>query len=162
MDQTPGMQPMPTLPGLDSVEQHCWQQFLGCSLNLMAALNVRLKGDHDLTIRDVMLLDLLSRPDSRGRRIRALAQRMRVSPGMMSAHIRRMEARGLVDRSPNRADPRGFLPTVTGEGHARLYAVLETYAQGVRAHYLDQLQREQMMSLVDSCRRINDSLAAQG
>ncbi|MEB3068833.1 MarR family winged helix-turn-helix transcriptional regulator [[Mycobacterium] vasticus] len=153
---------MPTLPGLDSVEQHCWQQFLGCSLNLMAALNVHLRGNHNLTIRDVLLLNLLSRPDSRGRRIRVLAERLRVSPAMMSAHIRRMEARGLVSRTPNRADPRGFLPTITGEGHLRLYEVLETYAQGVRAHYLDQLEPEQMVSLVDSCRRINDSLADQG
>jgi hypothetical protein len=43
----------------------------------------------------------------------------------------------------------------------RLHGVLETYAQGVRAHYLDQLQHEQIVNLVDSCGRINGSLKVQ-
>lgn len=153
---------MPSLPGLDGIEQRSWQQFLGCSLNLVAALNVYLKGTHDLSIRDVLLLELLSRPDRKAHRVHALAETLRVSQSRLATQLRRLEGRGLVVRGPSRGDPRGFLPRLTGEGHAHLYAVLETYAQGVRAHYLDALQHEHIVSMVDSCRRINGSLTAQG
>jgi DNA-binding MarR family transcriptional regulator len=162
VDETHDIQPMPVLPGLDGVEQRSWQQFLGCSLNLVAALNGYLKGAHNLSIRDVLLLELLSRPNRRAHRLCALAQALRVSQGQMATQIRRLEGLGWVTRSPSKRDPRGILPRITSEGHTRLQAVLETYAQGVRAHYLDQLQHEQMVSLVDSCRRINGSLTVQG
>lgn len=149
---------MPWLPGLDGIEQRCWQQFLDCSLNLMAALNVRLMGEHDLTLRDVLLLDLLSRADRRVRRVCEIAAALGVAPSRLGIRLRRLEAHGLVTRSPNRRDPRGMLPRITGEGHMRLHAVLETYAEGVRAHYLDQIPREQMLTLVESCQRINEPL----
>ncbi len=153
---------MPFLPGLDGIEQRSWQQFLGCSLNLVAALNGYLKGAHNLTIRDVLLLELLSRPNRRAHRMCTLAQALRVSQGQMATQIRRLEGLGWVTRSPSKRDPRGILPRITSEGQRRLHAVLETYAQGVRAHYLDQLQDEQIAGLVDSCQRINGSLATEG
>ncbi|WP_337777059.1 MarR family winged helix-turn-helix transcriptional regulator [Mycolicibacter kumamotonensis] len=162
MDETQDIQPMPSLPGLDGVEQRSWQQFLGCSLNLVAALNGRLKGTHNLSIRDVLLLELLSKPNRQARRLCALAETLRVSQGQLSTQIRRLEGQGLITRSPSKRDPRGILPRITAEGHMRLHAVLETYAQGVRMYYLDQLHYEQLVGLVDSCRRINGSLKAQG
>ncbi|KKC00089.1 MarR family winged helix-turn-helix transcriptional regulator [Mycolicibacter arupensis] len=153
------LQAMPALPGLNGIEQHCWTQFLDCSLNLVAAVNICLKGAHDLSIRDVLLLELLSQPNRREHRLCALAEALRVSQGQLSTQIRRLEAQGWITRSPTRGDPRGILPRITSEGHKRLHAVMETYAQGVRAHYLDQLGREQMLNLVDSCQRINESLS---
>lgn len=153
------LQGMPELPGFDGIEQNCWKQFLDCSLNLVAAVNVCLKGAHDLSIRDVLLLELLSKPNRRAHRLCALAEALRVSQGQLSTQIRRLEAQGWITRSPTRGDPRGILPRITSEGHKRLHAVMETYAQGVRVHYLDQLEHEQMVNLVDSCRRINGSLS---
>lgn len=152
------LQAMPPLPGLDGIEQHCWQQFLDCSLNLVAAVNVCLKGAHDLSIRDVLLLELLSKQNRQAHRLYALAEALRVSQGQLSTQIRRLESQGWITRSPSRGDPRGILPRITSEGHKRLHAVMETYAQGVRVHYLNQLEHEQMVNLVDSCRRINGSL----
>ncbi|ORA97580.1 MarR family transcriptional regulator [Mycolicibacter minnesotensis] len=150
---------MPALPGLNGLEQDCWKQFLDCSLNLVATVNICLKGAHDLSIRDVLLLELLSKPNRRAHRLCALAEALRVSQGQLSTQIRRLEAQGWITRSPTRGDPRGILPRITSEGHKRLHAVMETYAQGVRVHYLDQLEPEQMLNLVDSCERINDSLS---
>lgn len=153
---------MPSLPGLDGLEQRSWQQFLGCSLNLVATLNKALKGAHNISIRDVLLLELLNRPNRRAHRLCSLAEALRVSQGQLATQIRRLEGLGWITRSPSKGDPRGILPRITAEGHTRLHAVLETYAQGVRAHYLDQLQHEQIIGLVDSCRRINGSLVTEG
>ncbi|MGV0626940.1 MarR family winged helix-turn-helix transcriptional regulator [Mycolicibacter minnesotensis] len=157
-----GLQALSDLPGLDEAEQYCWQQFLECSLNLVAAVDVCLREAHDLSIRDVLLLELLSRPNRRGHRLSALAETLRVSQGQLSTQIRRLEGQGWVTRSPTRGDPRGILPRITGEGHSRLHAAMETYARGVRMHYLDQLEHEQMVDLADSCRRINGSLGTVG
>ena len=156
------LQAIAWLPGLDGVEQHCWQQFLACSLDVVEAVNVCLKGAHDLSIRDVLLLELLSRPKRREHRLCTLAEALGVSQGQLSTQIRRLEGHGWITRSPTQGDPRGILPRITSAGHTRLHAVMETYAQGIRVHYLNQLKHEQMVNLVDSCRRINDSLSTNG
>lgn len=130
VDQTHEIQPVPGLLGRDGFEQHCWKQLLSGSANWVAALDVRLRGAHGVTLRDVLLLELLSRPDRRAHRIGILAQALGVSPSGLATQIRRLEGRGLITRSPSTRDRRGILPRITGEGHVRLHAVLETYAQG--------------------------------
>ncbi|QZA10000.1 MarR family transcriptional regulator [Mycolicibacter heraklionensis] len=94
----------------------------------MAALDVRLRGAHGVTLRDVLLLELLSRPDRRAHRICVLAQTLGVSPGALVGQVRRLEERGLVTRSPCQRDRRGILPRITSEGYARLHAVLDSQA----------------------------------
>jgi DNA-binding MarR family transcriptional regulator len=128
--ETPDIQPIPWLPGPDGIEQHCWQQFLSGSPDARAALDVRLRGAHGLTFRDVLVLELLSGPDRRAHRIHALAQALGVSPSQLASQVRRLEGRGLITRSPTKRDPRGILPRITGEGHMRLYAIRETYGRG--------------------------------
>lgn len=128
VDQTHEIQPVPRPLGRDGFEQHCWQQLLSGSANWTAALDVRLRGAHGVTLRDVLLLQLLSRPDRRAHRICILAQALGVSPSGLATQIRRLEGRGLITRSPSTRDRRGILPRITGEGHVRLQAVLETYA----------------------------------
>ncbi|WP_409436882.1 MarR family transcriptional regulator [Mycobacterium sp. SMC-14] len=150
------------LPGLDGIEQRAWQQFLNCSLNVLAGLNESLMDAHNISIRDVLLLELLNRPDRRSHRLCALARSLWVSKGQLTTQIRRLEGLGWITRSPNRRDARGMLLRITSEGHMHLNAVLETYAREVRAQYLDYLQHEHMVSLVDGCRRINGSLNTSG
>lgn len=114
---------------MDAFEQHRWRQLLGGSANLLAALDVRLRGAHGVTLRDVQLLELLSRPDRRAHRIGVLAQTLGVSPGALVGQVRRLEERGLVTRSPCQRDRRGILPRITSEGYARLHAVLDSHAR---------------------------------
>lgn len=99
MDEMPGIRPPPGSPGSDGSERHFWRLLLSGSANLMAALDVRLRGAHGVTLRDVLLLELLSVPDRRAHRICVLAQTMGVSPGAL-----------------------------TSAGYARLHAVLESHA----------------------------------
>ncbi|WP_067975243.1 MarR family transcriptional regulator [Mycolicibacter icosiumassiliensis] len=111
---------------MDAFEQRRWRQLLSGSANLMAALDVRLRGAYGVTLRDVLLLELLSRPDRRAHRIGVLAQTLGVSPGALAGQVRRLEERGLVTRSPCQRDRRGILPRITSEGHARLRVVLDS------------------------------------
>ncbi|WP_337777060.1 MarR family transcriptional regulator [Mycolicibacter kumamotonensis] len=129
MDQSPDIQPMAVLPGRDGIERLCWKPFLNGPDSVTAALDIRLRGAHGVTLRDVLLLELLTRPDRQAHRICALAQTLGVSPSRLATQVRRLEGRGLVTRRPSRRDPRGMLPRITGEGNARLYAVLQTCGQ---------------------------------
>ncbi|MFL0278445.1 MarR family transcriptional regulator [Mycobacterium sp. SMC-19] len=113
---------------MDEFEQRRWRPLFSGSVNLMAALDVRLRGAHGVTLRDVLLLELLSMPDRRAHRICVLAQKLGVSPGTLAGQVRRLEERGLVTRSPCGRDRRGILPRITSEGYVRLHAVLESHA----------------------------------
>lgn len=94
------------------------------------ALDVRLRGAHGLSLRDVLLLELLSTPDRRAHRLHALARELGVAPSCVANQVRRLEKRDLVTRSPSRSDPRGILPRITSAGHVRLRQVLEAYPLG--------------------------------
>ena len=128
MDETYDSGPMPWPPERSGFEKHRWGQLLSCSVDAAAALDVRLRGAHGLSLRDVLVLDMLTTPDRRAHRIHALARMLWVSPSCLANQLRRLEKRGLVTRSPSRSDPRGVLPRLTGEGQVRLHEVLEVYA----------------------------------
>lgn len=108
---------MAVLPGRDGIERLCWQPFLNGPDSVTAALDIRLRGAHGVTLRDVLLLELLTRPDRKAHHICALAQTLGVSPSRLATQVRRLEGRGLVTRRPSRRDPRGILPRITGEGN---------------------------------------------
>ena len=142
MEETCDVQFVPRQPGPDAIEQHWWRQFLSGPADSMAALDMRLRGAHGVTIRDLLLLELLSRPDRRSHRICVLAQMLGVSQSRLATQVRRLEGRGLVTRHPSKRDPRGMLPRITAEGHRRLHAVLETHAPEYVRDQLDYLQHE--------------------
>lgn len=118
---------MPWPAGRNGFEKHRWGQLLSCSAAAATALDVRLRGAHGLSLRDVLLLELLSTPDRRAHRLHALARELGVSPSCMANQVRRLEKRDLVTRSPSRSDPRGILPRITSGGQVRLHQVLEEH-----------------------------------
>lgn len=148
------------LPGLDDLEQKCWQQFLMSSMGLLAALNDRLLNQHKLTLFEVELLSLLDKSETWSARMSELATGLGVLRSRVTWQIRRLEARGLVSRNPCPDDRRGVLARITPEGRARVRSALRTYAQEIRALYLDPMTRQQMIALGDSCRQISTPQAA--
>lgn len=148
------------LPGLDEIEQRCWQDFLESSTLLLGLINRRLLARHELTLFDFLVLDGLLRSAEGSARMGDLAHTMVLAPSRLTELMRRMESKGLVRRSRSRTDGRGVVASITREGRARMRPAARTYAQSVRALYLTQLSRPQMIALGDSCRRINVPLKA--
>jgi hypothetical protein len=62
------------LPGLDELEQRCWQAFLESSTRLLEMLNRRLVDVHELTMFQFLVLDLLARANGGSARMGDLAQ----------------------------------------------------------------------------------------
>ncbi len=85
-----------------------------------------------------------------------------VTPSALTQQIQRLERRRLVHREASSDDGRRVLATITRDGLRLTVASLETYARVVRAHFLDELSRNQMIALGDGCRRISARLKAVG
>ncbi|WP_049792859.1 MarR family winged helix-turn-helix transcriptional regulator [Mycolicibacter sinensis] len=155
MDDDAARAPAHRLPGLDELEQRCWQDFLESSTLLLDVINRRLLGRHDLSLFDFLVLDALARSVEGSARMGDLAEAMVIAPSRLTELMRRMESQGLVRRSRSRADGRGVIASITLEGRARVRPAARTYAHAVRAFYLSQISRPQMIALGDNCRRIS-------
>jgi DNA-binding MarR family transcriptional regulator len=149
-----------TMPGLDIAEQRSWQNFLDAALRLYATLNRSLVEAHRLTLNDVRLLDILDRSMTGSARMGDLADSLMSLPSRVTRQIHRLEKLNLVKRVASPEDGRGVLATITEDGRALLKEALETYGDGVRAHYLGRLSRPQMAAVGENCRRISAGLMA--
>jgi DNA-binding MarR family transcriptional regulator len=147
------------LPGLDDVEQGCWQTFLDSSTRLLEALNHRLMTAHRLTMFDFLVLDLLARSRRGSARMGDLAQALVVGPSRVTQQVQRLEAEALVRRSRGANDGRVVIASITRNGLMRVKPAAHTYGREIRRHYLDQMSRNQMIAMGDSCRRISVPLA---
>jgi DNA-binding MarR family transcriptional regulator len=147
------------LPGLDDVEQCCWQMFLESSMRLLETLNRRLTVGHRLTMFDFLLLDTLAKSRGGSARMGDLAHALVVGPSRVTQQIQRLEADGLVRRSRCSTDGRVVIASITRDGRMRVKPAAVTYGREIRRHYLDQMSRNQMIAMGDSCRRVSDPLA---
>lgn len=98
------------LPGLDFVEQMCWQEFLDASTRLLAAFDARLRDMHALALLDVLLLDLLA---TAAVRKPELADALMQPPDQVALQIRGLQAKGLIGRWPTPYDRRAALVCIT-------------------------------------------------
>jgi len=156
--ETSPLPPADRLPGLDEMEQRCWQVFLESSTRLLEMLERRLVDAHRLTMFEFLLLDFLARSNGGSARMGDLAQELAVGPSRVTQQIQRLEADGLVRRSRSNNDGRGVIASITRDGRARVKPAVRTYAVAVRRHYLDQMSRRQMIAMGDSCRRVSHPL----
>lgn len=143
------------LPGLDFVEQMCWQEFLDASTRLLAAFDARLRDMHELALLDVLLLDLLA---TAAIRKPEFADALMQPPDQVALQIRSLQAKGLIGRWPTPYDRRAALVCITPAGRDRVDAARKTYAKEVRTHYLDRMSAQQLIALADNHRRINGPL----
>jgi DNA-binding MarR family transcriptional regulator len=146
------------MPGLDIAEQRSWQQYIESALRLYATLNRSLVEVHNLTLNDVRLLDMLDQSPTGSARMGDLAEGLMSLPSRVTRQIRRLEMQDLVRRDVSPDDGRGVLATITDKGRLVVGESMETYARGVRAHFLGRLTRPQVAALGENCRRINMAL----
>ncbi|NTY62421.1 winged helix-turn-helix transcriptional regulator [Mycolicibacterium sphagni] len=144
--------------GFDELEASAWLHFESVAMALQSVVNRGLMQHHKLSLADVQLLAHLK--SSGPRQMGTLAEMLMVTPSALTQQIQRLERRRLVRRDASSDDGRRVLATITKEGVRSTTASLETYARLVRAHFLDELSRRQMIALGDGCRRISARLKA--
>jgi DNA-binding MarR family transcriptional regulator len=142
--------------GFDDLEASAWLHFESVAMALQSVVNRGLLHHHQLSLADVQLLGHLKThgPSQMG----TLAEMLMVTPSALTQQTQRLERRRLVRRHASHDDGRRVLAAITKEGAQLTDASLETYARLVRAHFLDELSRRQMIALGDGCRRISAKL----
>lgn len=146
---------MVQLPGLDSVDQTCWHEFLDASMRLLAAIDSRLNAKHGLSLTQVRLLNLLATSNTGAARKAELCHALMVPPGRLAQMFRHLQLRGLLAQSATPHDRRGILLSITDMGRAGLEAARKTLAEEVRTLYLGRMSYQQMIAMTDGHRRIN-------
>ena len=146
------------IPGLDNAEQRSWQNYLTATLRLYATLNRRLINDHQLPMADLRLLQTVSQSPGGRARMGDVAAALQLLPCRLTRHVRRLERQGLLQRCVSPDDRRGVVVVITDEGRLTADRATTTYAQNIRAVFLDSLSRAQIGAMKDRCDRIGEPL----
>ena len=124
-----------------------WVGLLAVAELLPAALDSQLRRDSGLTHFDYQVLAMLSEAPGRSLRMTTLAQRTAATLPRLSHVAERLEARGLVVRTPDPDDARATNARLTDAGWDTLVAAAPGHVATARALVIDALTDEQVAQL---------------
>ena len=141
---------------LDDRQQQIWRSWLKLNRELPAALGRDLQAGSELSMADFeVLVNLTDVPDGR-LRISELATSMNWERSRVSHHLKRMEARGLVDRAGCPDDGRGSFVGITSTGRQAIERAAPDHVETVRRLVIDALTDEEL----DTLGQLTDKLLA--
>ena len=153
---------MPEPRWLDADEQQAWLALAGTINRLPAALDAQLRRDAGITHFEYQVLALLSEAPERTLRMSTLAAQAEGSLPRLSQVVVRMEQRGWVRRTPDPADGRYTLATLTETGWEKVVQAAPGHVEEVRRLVLDPLTKAQLRQLRDIGRRIRRGIDPDG
>lgn len=154
------MEDMSDEPWLSDRQQQVWRAWLEVSAALPAALHQQLQGESTLSLQDFeVLVHLTEAPDGR-LRVTDLARALKWERSRLSHHIKRMEARGLVERLGCESDRRGAFVLATRHGRAAIEAAAPGHAATVRELFFEPLSDADLEALDSATSKLRDRLAS--
>jgi DNA-binding MarR family transcriptional regulator len=142
---------------LDGAELQAWRSFLSMHTQLDAHLRRSLVQGAGMSDADYAVLVHLSEEPSGRLRVFELVRALQWEKSRLSHQLRRMEQRGLIERTECPTDGRGAFVSLTSEGRAAIEAAAPLHVEDVRRHFIDLLTPEQLKSLLDISRTVLDS-----
>jgi DNA-binding MarR family transcriptional regulator len=139
---------------LDAEDSQAWRALAKTMFRLPAALDAQLRRDAGITHFEYEVLALLSEAPERTLRMSELAMWAGGSLPRLSQVVTRLEQRGWVRRTPDPADGRYTLATLTSQGQAKVAQAAPGHVQEVRRLVFDPLTRTQSRQLGEIARRI--------
>jgi DNA-binding MarR family transcriptional regulator len=149
-------------PWLDDRELAAWVRLAAVVELLPGTLDSQLQRDAGLSHFEYFVLAMLSEAPERKLRMTALARRTNATLPRLSHVVRRLEARGLVERFPCAEDGRATNARLTEAGWAKVVDTAPGHAANVRAHVVDALTAEQVDQLAEICEAILGRLDPDG
>jgi DNA-binding MarR family transcriptional regulator len=131
-----------------------WVRLVALVELLPGVLDAQLRRDAGLTHFDYYVLAMLSEAPDDVLRMTALAGQTNASLPRLSNVVRRLEDRGLVERSPAPEDRRASDVRLTGAGRQTVQAAAPGHVTTVRERVIDALTDEQVAELT----RIADAI----
>lgn len=141
-------------------EARAWRALRTFGTPLAAALNRQLMNDSALSSADYEVLVVLS--ESAGGVLRAgeLGRATGWEKSRLSHHIKRMEARRLVERQDCVTDGRGLLVAITDHGRKAISDAAPGHVQAVRNYIIDVLTPAQLEMLAEVGEAVSARLTA--
>jgi DNA-binding MarR family transcriptional regulator len=143
-------------------ERAAWLRLVGVVELLPGALDAQLRREADLTHFEYYVLAMLSEAPSRTLRMTALAARTNATLPRLSHVVRKLEERGLVERSPCPGDGRATNARLTDAGWDKIRASAPGHVDAVRHHVIDALTPEQLAQLADIAGALLQRLDPEG
>ena len=138
---------MQDVPWLTADQLRAWIGLIAVTELLPARLDSQLQRDADLTHFDYQVLAMLSEVPGRTLRMTGLAQRTSATLPRLSHVVKRLEARGFVERLPCPEDARATNAHLTDHGWQMLVATAPGHVRTARALVVDALTGEQIEQL---------------
>ena len=138
---------------LSEDERAAWLRVVAIVELLPGVLDSQLRSEAGLTHFEYFVVAMLSEAPERTLRMTTLAQRTNATLPRLSHVVRRLEERGLVERSPCPEDGRATNARLTPAGWDAVVAAAPGHVETVRRHVLDPLtpaQVEQLRSIGDA------------
>jgi DNA-binding MarR family transcriptional regulator len=139
---------------LDAEERQAWLALASALNRLPAALDAQLRRDAGISHFEYQVLALLSEAPGRTLRMSELATLAEGSLPRLSQVVARLEQHGWVRRTPDPADGRYTLATLTDQGQAKVTEAAPGHVQEVRRLVFDPLTKTQSRQLREIGRRI--------
>ncbi|HLK76088.1 MAG TPA: MarR family transcriptional regulator [Streptosporangiaceae bacterium] len=139
---------------LDAEETQTWRALAKTLVRLQAALDAQLRRDAGISHFEYQVLALLSEAPGCTLRMSVLATLAEGSLPRLSQVVARLEQRGWVRRTPDPADGRYTLATLTDQGQAKVTQAAPGHVEEVRRLVFDPLTKAQSRQLRQIGRRI--------
>jgi DNA-binding MarR family transcriptional regulator len=132
---------------LSARELAAWRGMLATHATMIARLDAELEREHGLPLTSYEVLMYLA--DAEGQRLRMgeLADRLLLSRSGITRLVDRLERQGMIVRERCENDGRGFNAVLTAAGRRKLAAARPAHLNGVRRHFLSQLEPGELDSL---------------
>ena len=134
-----------------------WRAFIEAHARVSRRLDEELRAEHDLSLAEYEALVSIAQSPGRRIRMRQLSDRVILSKSGVTRLIDRLVADGLVERSACLADARGAEAVLTDDGLTRLRSASRTHLRGITEHFLEPLDRTDVVALEAAMRAISVS-----
>ena len=132
---------------LDADETQAWRALSITMVRLPAALDAQLRRDAGISHFEYSVMALLSEAPDRTLRMSTLATQAGSSLLRLSQVVARLEQHDWVRRTPDPADGRYTLATLTDEGQAKVTQAAPGHVEAVRRLVFDPLTKNQSRQL---------------
>ncbi len=146
---------------LTAPESRAWRALHQLGWPLAAALNRQLTRDSALSTADYEVLVVLSESPAGVLRAGELGRATGWEKSRLSHHIKRMVARGLVERRGCVTDGRGLMVALTPHGQSTIERAAPGHVEAVREYVIDLLTPAQLEVLAEVGEAVGARLAAE-
>ena len=143
-------------------EMRAWLALVPVMLKLPPALDSQLQRDSELTHFDYQCLAMLSEAEDRTLRMSELAARVNSSLSRLSHVVKKLEARGWVERRPCPDSRRVTMVDLTEGGWRVLERAAPGHVEGVRDLVFEGLSAEEVAQLERIAARISGNIEQSG